>query len=51
MLVGIGFLSVLAATIASYFVQYDSPNDELVERLHRIEAELAEVKSRLDGHQ
>ena len=51
MLVGIGFLSVLTATIASYFVEHDSPNEELVETLHRIEAELAEVKAELAGRQ
>jgi hypothetical protein len=51
MLVGIGFLSVLTATIASYFVEHDSPNEELVESLHRIEAELAEVKAQLAGRQ
>jgi len=51
MLVGIGFLSVLTATIASYFVEHDSTTEELAETMHRIEAELAEVKSRLDGRQ
>jgi voltage-gated potassium channel len=51
MLIGIGFLSVLTATIASYFVEHDSATEELVETLHRIEADLAEVKAQLAGRQ
>jgi voltage-gated potassium channel len=47
MLVGIGFLSVLTAAVASYFVQQDKGKEELLEMLHRIEAELAEVKAEL----
>jgi voltage-gated potassium channel len=47
MLFGIGFLSVLTATIASKFVTTDSAAEELRATLARIEAELAEVKSRL----
>jgi voltage-gated potassium channel len=45
MLVGIGFLSVMTATIASRFIQTDTGSDEVLEALHRIEAELAELKA------
>jgi voltage-gated potassium channel len=51
MLVGIGFLSVLTAAVASYFVQQDKGEEELREALRRIEADLAEVKARLAGRQ
>ncbi len=51
MLVGIGFISVLTATIASYFVEQDSTSEELGETLHRIEADLAEVKAQLAGRE
>lgn len=44
MLFGIGFLSVLTATIASRFVQTDTGSDEMVSALHRIEADLADLK-------
>jgi voltage-gated potassium channel len=46
MVVGIGFLSVLTATIASRFVKTDSGPDmkELADRLARIEAELARIR-------
>jgi voltage-gated potassium channel len=47
MFVGIGFLSVLTATIASSFIQTDTHSDELKESLARIEAELADVKRQL----
>lgn len=47
MLLGIGFLSVLTATIASHFVQTDTRSDETAEALRRIEAELADLKARL----
>lgn len=47
MLVGIGFLAVLTATIASRFVQTDTGSDDVLESLRRIEAELAELKGRL----
>jgi voltage-gated potassium channel len=49
MLVGIGFLSVLTATVASHFVKVDktSESNEIIEALARIEAELTDVKSRL----
>jgi voltage-gated potassium channel len=51
MLVGIGFLSVFTATIASYFVQHDTGNEEMLQALRRIEAELADVKAQLAGRQ
>lgn len=47
MLVGIGFLSVLTATVASYFVKADTGSDELLETVRRIEADVAELKARL----
>jgi voltage-gated potassium channel len=47
MFVGIGFLSVLTATFASYFVKTDSSDPEVLATLHRIEAELADLKARL----
>jgi hypothetical protein len=48
-LVGIGFLSVLTATIATHFVAGDTDSDasELRAALERIEVELAEIKSPL----
>ena len=47
MLVGIGFISVLTATIASRFIQTDTGTDEMKETLARIEAELGEMKRQL----
>ena len=47
MLVGLGFLSVLTATIASQFIQTDTHSDDVKESLARIEAELADVKQQL----
>lgn len=47
MLFGIGFLSVLTATIASRFVQTDTHTEEMKATLARIEAELAEMKRQL----
>jgi hypothetical protein len=47
MLIGIGFIAVLTATIASRFIQTDTGSDEMKESLARIEAELADVKRRL----
>lgn len=49
MLIGIGFLSVLTATIASRFVRSDqeadpSRIDEVIAALHRLEAEVADLK-------
>lgn len=47
MLVGIGLIGVLTATVASYFVQQSADDDRavLVERLGRIEAMLSEMKA------
>jgi voltage-gated potassium channel len=45
MLVGIGFLSVLTATIASHFVRTERPDDEILLRLERIESELRQLRS------
>jgi voltage-gated potassium channel len=49
MLVGIGFISVLTAAVASVFVKTDRQDEHarITEALARIEAELAEVKTRL----
>jgi voltage-gated potassium channel len=44
MLFGIGFLSVLTATIASRFVRTDAGTGELAATLARIEADIAELK-------
>jgi voltage-gated potassium channel len=46
MLVGIGFLSVLTATIASHFVKSDrgDETEEILAALTRLEAEVAELK-------
>jgi voltage-gated potassium channel len=51
MFLGIGFLSVLTGTVASRFVQTDAGTEsqEILTTLQRIEADLAEVKSRLDA--
>ena len=47
MLVGIGFLSVLTATIASHFVKTErsSETEEIIETLNRIEGELTELRA------
>jgi voltage-gated potassium channel len=47
MLLGIGFLSVLTATVATQFIKTDTESDELMETLRRIEADVAEVKAQL----
>jgi voltage-gated potassium channel len=49
MLLGIGFLSVLTATIASRFIQTDTSDEsqEMLATLRRIEVELAELKAQL----
>jgi hypothetical protein len=49
MFVGIGFLSLLTASIASRFVRGERGDEhgETLEALRRIEAELAELKARL----
>jgi voltage-gated potassium channel len=49
MMLGIGFISVLTATIASRFIQTDTNSDEMVEALRRIEADVAELKARLSA--
>jgi hypothetical protein len=53
MLLGIGFLAVLTATIASRFVQVDqqSETSEVLQTLHRIEADVAELKTQLAARQ
>jgi voltage-gated potassium channel len=50
MLVGIGFLSVLTATIASHFVKSErgAETAEILETLNRMDAELGELRARLD---
>lgn len=45
MLVGIGFLSVLTATVAAQFIKTDTGSDEVLETLRRIEADVAELKA------
>lgn len=47
MLVGIAFLSVLTASIAARFIKIDTGSDEVLETLRRIEADVAEMKTRL----
>ena len=49
MLLGIGFLAVLTATVASHFVQVDqqSESSQVLETLQRIESDVAELKAQL----
>jgi voltage-gated potassium channel len=47
MLVGIGFISVLTATVATSFIQKDTGSDEVLETLREIQADVAELKARL----
>ena len=49
MLVGIGFIAVLTASIASVFVKTDREDETeaIVETLRRIERDLAELKAQL----
>ena len=47
MLLGIGFLAVLTGAIASQFVQNDTKSDEMLEAIRRIEADVAELKTRV----
>jgi voltage-gated potassium channel len=58
MFVGIGFLSLLTASVASKFVKQerneerkeaDQQRKELMETLRRIEADVAELKARTSG--
>ncbi len=53
MLVGIGFISVLTATVASLFVKSDREDEHstVTEALARIEAELVELRARLEPHE
>jgi voltage-gated potassium channel len=48
MFTGIGFLSLLTAAVASRFVKQErsAEHAELIEALQRIEADVAELKSR-----
>jgi voltage-gated potassium channel len=50
MIVGIGFLSVLTATIASHFIQSDTSSDDVLETLRGIEKDIAELKARLPAN-
>jgi len=49
MFVGIGFLSVLTATIASFFVKTErsEESEEILAALQRVEGELADLKRQL----
>ena len=49
MVAGIGFLAVLTATISSSFVRTDRQDESsaILDALHRLEAEVAELKARL----
>jgi voltage-gated potassium channel len=49
MLMGIGFLAVLTATISSQFVKADQGDDnaEILRMLRQIEADVADLKTRL----
>jgi hypothetical protein len=48
MFVGIGFLSLLTAAVASRFVKQErgDEHEELMETLRRIEADVGDLKSR-----
>jgi len=41
----IGFISTLTARVASRFVQTDTDSDAVLDALHRLEAELAELEA------
>jgi voltage-gated potassium channel len=47
MLIGIGFLSVLTATIASRFVKTDTSSEAILPALRRLEDDIADLKTRL----
>ena len=51
MVVGIGFISVLTATIASFLVRAERQDEHatIAQALTRIEADLAQLKARLDS--
>jgi voltage-gated potassium channel len=51
MLLGIGFLAVLTATVSPRFVKADrqEETDEILELLRRLEADIAELKARPNG--
>jgi hypothetical protein len=51
MFVGIGFLSLLTAAVASRFVRQErsDEHEEMMETLRRIEADVAELKARASG--
>jgi voltage-gated potassium channel len=53
MFAGIGFLAVLTATVASHFVEVDqqSESGQVLDALHRIEADVAELKAQLATRQ
>jgi voltage-gated potassium channel len=53
MFVGIGFLAVLTATVASHFVKVDQGDgsDRILETLQRIEADVAELRARVAAQQ
>lgn len=46
MMVGIGFLAVLTATIAARFIQTDTSSDEVLKALRKIEQDIADLKAR-----
>jgi len=47
MLVGIGFISVLTATVASELIKTDTSSDEVLATLRRLELDVAELKAQL----
>ena len=49
MLLGLGFLSVLTATISSRFIQTDTGSDEVLETLRRIEVDVADLKAHMSA--
>lgn len=51
MLAGIGFLAVLTATVASLFIKAErsEETEAIIEALGRIEADLAELKTRVEA--
>ena len=53
MFVGVGFLAVLTATVASHFVKVDQDDgsDRILEALRRIEADVAELRAQVAARQ